>query len=171
MSTAGPQSTALIESLCPGVPYSGVGLSFRCLFPISARGGGGFKDTGGGKVVSSVENGDAKHLSVKTVTAIFDPFFFIVSHHRILVSFRNKPISTTSLSDRGSVPRRGKRADVSVSGDEMRTLVKMKHGDERYGSSETEGCRPDHERMKPCSNRPRLCTRLLVSRILAMRRD
>lgn len=106
MSTAGPHSTALIESICPGVPYPGVGLSFRCLFPISARGSGGLKDTGGGSRFGGQWR--QRTLSVKTVTALFD-LFFIVFYRRILVSFRNKRISTTSLSDDGSVPRRGKK--------------------------------------------------------------
>lgn len=73
MSTAGPHSTALIESICPGVPYPGVGLSFRCLFPISARGSGGLKNTGGGSRFGGQRR--QKTLSVKTVTAVFDLFF------------------------------------------------------------------------------------------------
>lgn len=106
MSTAGPPSTALIESMCPGVPYPGAGLSFRCPFPISARGSGGLRDTGEGSQFGGQQR--CRILSVKAVTAIFDSFF-IVFHRRILVSFRNRWIYTTSLSDSGSVQRRGKK--------------------------------------------------------------
>lgn len=125
------------RSLCPGVPYPGVGLSFRCLFPISARGGGGFKDTGRGS-----QFGGQWLLSVKNVTAIFDFFSSSFSLSPIIASWSH---SETSQCQQRHCPTVeacravGKRADVSVSGDEKRTLVKMKHGDKKYGSSETEG--------------------------------
>lgn len=73
MSTAGPHSTALTESLCPGVPYPGAGLSFRCLFPISARNSGDLRDTVGGSQFGGQWR--RRSLSVKTVTAICDCFF------------------------------------------------------------------------------------------------
>lgn len=160
MSTAGPHPTASTESLCPGVPYPGAGLSFRCLFPIGARGIGGSRDTGGGRSFGG-QRRRRRCVGERTLTAIFDCFFPCLLPSSDLGLIQKQSDIDNVIVRRGSVPRRGKKADVSVSGDEMRTLVKMKHGDDEIRLVRDRGWQPARGRMKPCQNRTKYWARIL----------